>query len=111
MNITTPFTIYGKPIDEQTRCEHYNSALDVIAIKMACCKNYYPCILCHNETAGHTATVWPKEAFDVKAVLCGSCKTEMSINEYFSSNATCPSCGAAFNPSCSKHYHLYFKID
>jgi uncharacterized CHY-type Zn-finger protein len=22
----------------------------------------------------------------------------------------CPNCNASFNPNCSKHYHLYFKI-
>ncbi len=108
---TAAVTIHGKPIDEQTRCVHYHTSLDIIAIKMACCHNYYPCIFCHNETAGHAVTVWPKEAFNTKAVFCGSCKTEMSINEYLGSNAACAFCGASFNPACSNHHHFYFKTD
>ena len=47
--------VLGRPVDEQTRCVHYRTPLDVIAIKFWCCQAYYPCHLCHEETAGHIA--------------------------------------------------------
>ncbi|MBN7816476.1 CHY zinc finger protein [Algoriphagus pacificus] len=103
--------IYGKPIDQQTRCQHWHSELDVIAIKFKCCEKYYPCFSCHEEEADHEPKVWPKSEFDSKAILCGVCGTELSITEYQSSNNTCPNCKAAFNPGCSKHYHLYFDTE
>jgi uncharacterized CHY-type Zn-finger protein len=101
--------VYGKTVDEQTRCEHYHSPLDVIAIKFKCCDRYYPCYQCHEETAGHKAAVWDKIEWDEKAILCGVCKTELTIMEYMNAANQCPHCNAAFNPGCSKHYHLYFK--
>src|SRR5262245_41652795 len=101
--------IKGKPIDYQTRCVHYHTELDVIAIKFKCCGEYYPCIDCHEETAGHPAQPWRKAEFSTKAVLCGRCKTELSIAEYLSSGHQCPNCGGGFNPHCSLHYHLYFE--
>lgn len=100
----------GKPVDEYTRCTHYHSPLDVIAIKFKCCNEYYPCYSCHEETADHEHEVWKENEFDAKAVLCGICKNEMTIYEYFASGNRCPFCHAAFNPNCSKHYHYYFEI-
>lgn len=102
--------IKGKPVDEQTRCEHYHSPLDVIAIKFKCCNTYYPCFYCHEETAGHQAEVWNKNEFDTKAILCGVCQEEMTINEYQHSNYQCPHCSTHFNPRCSNHNHLYFEV-
>lgn len=103
--------IYGKPIDQQTRCQHWHSELDVIAIKFKCCEKYYPCFSCHEEEADHEPKVWPKSEFDSKAILCGVCGTELSISDYQNSNNSCPNCKAAFNPGCSKHYHLYFETE
>mgnify|MGYP003577132421 CR=1 FL=1 len=102
--------VKGPVVDEHTRCIHYHSEKDVIAIKMKCCGDYYPCIKCHNETAAHAAAVWPKKEFDRKAVLCGMCYHEMTINEYLKSHNQCPNCKAPFNPGCSNHYHLYFEM-
>ena len=45
--------IYGKTVDNQTRCQHWHSELDVIAIKFKCCEKYYPCFSCHEEEADH----------------------------------------------------------
>lgn len=103
--------IYGKPVDNQTRCEHWHSALDIIAIKFICCGRYYPCHSCHEETAFHKAEVWPRDKFDEKAVLCGVCGHELTINEYMSCESACPKCASKFNPGCSKHYHLYFETE
>jgi len=103
--------IYGKPVDNQTRCQHWHSTLDIIAIKFNCCEKYYPCFSCHGETADHEPSVWPKEEFSEKAILCGVCGTELSIQEYFDSENTCPNCNSKFNPGCSNHYHLYFETE
>jgi len=102
--------IFGKPIDKQTRCIHWHSSLDIIAIKFKCCDKYFPCYSCHEETAGHEAIVWPKNEFDTKAILCGECGHELSIKDYMGCNNTCPKCASLFNPGCSKHYHLYFEV-
>ena len=102
-------TIKGIQVDEQTRCIHYHSPLDIIAIKFKCCYEYYSCYYCHQEQAGHPARVWSKTEFDSMAVLCGSCKHEMSISLYHECEYTCPFCHAAFNPRCFTHNHLYFE--
>ena len=101
--------VFGRVIDDNTRCEHYHSPVDIIAIKFKCCSKYYPCFQCHKETAGHEAQIWSKDEWDTKAVLCGACKTELTIHEYMRSGNRCPNCQAEFNPNCSKHYHLYFQ--
>jgi uncharacterized CHY-type Zn-finger protein len=103
--------VSGELIDEHTRCVHYHSPLDIIAIRMKCCNQYYSCIECHNETAGHTAEVWPADEMDTKAVLCGACYSEMTIREYLESGNQCPFCQSKFNPACSNHYHLYFSME
>lgn len=97
-------------MDKQTRCKHYNQAMDIIAIKFKCCNQYYPCISCHEEHADHTAQVWPNDEWDTAAILCGACKKELTINDYMACGSTCTSCGASFNPGCSNHYHLYFDM-
>jgi len=102
--------IRGKIIDKETRCVHYQSATDVIAIKFKCCNQYFPCYSCHEESTDHVAATWNPDEFDVKAVLCGVCKTELTINQYLNCNYNCPACNAQFNPYCQKHYHLYFKV-
>lgn len=101
--------IYGNILDDETRCSHYQSSLDVIAIKFKCCGRYYPCYQCHEEAAGHKAQVWEESEWDQTAILCGVCKTELTINEYMHSGNCCPKCNTGFNPKCSTHYHLYFQ--
>jgi len=102
--------VNGKPTDQQTRCVHYHSSLDIVAIKFSCCEAYYCCYYCHEEGADHPARVWPQTAFDQKAVLCGVCKNEMSIAQYKTANYSCPFCNAPFNPKCANHDHLYFEV-
>jgi uncharacterized CHY-type Zn-finger protein len=101
--------VKGIDLDGSTRCRHYRSALDVIAIKMKCCGTYYACIDCHSELARHAASVWPRQEWNQKAVLCGVCGAEMSVTEYLDSTNICPECRAAFNPGCRNHYYLYFE--
>ena len=101
--------VLGPVVDDETRCIHYRSALDVVAIRFACCGEYYPCHLCHAETAGHPARQWPREQREEHAVLCGVCGDELTISEYLAAD-DCPHCGAAFNPGCHLHTHLYFDV-
>ena len=101
--------VKGKVLDDETRCVHYHSSLDIIAIKFKCCDTYYPCFYCHEEIAGHPHQVWKKEELEQKAILCGNCKQELTIAEYKSSLYHCPFCNTAFNPKCGNHDHLYFE--
>src|SRR5436190_6824185 len=95
------YVIYGSPIDIQTRCKHYHSPVDIIAIKFRCCQLYFPCFECHREAADHVAETWPAEQWEHKAVLCGACGHEMSIHEYMKCDNRCPSCQSSFNPNCA----------
>ena len=99
--------VHGPSVDEQTRCVHHHCELDIIAIRFFCCDRYYPCYRCHQETADHPAQTWPQGSGTERAVLCGSCRTELTIDAY-RSTARCPECGAAFNPRCALHHPLYF---
>jgi uncharacterized CHY-type Zn-finger protein len=103
-------TVKGKLFDNQTRCLHYHSDLDIIAIKFKCCNTYYPCYQCHEEEANHAPMVWQKDELETVAILCGVCQTEMTIDAYLDSNAACPHCRSDFNPKCANHYHLYFEL-
>lgn len=100
--------VLGPVVDDETRCVHYRTELDVIAIRFACCGEYYPCHLCHAESAGHPAEQWPVAERDRHAVLCGVCRGELSIAEYLSVDS-CPACDAVFNPGCRLHTHYYFE--
>jgi uncharacterized CHY-type Zn-finger protein len=99
----------GVDVDEETRCRHYDDKRDVIAIKFPCCGTYYPCFECHAEVVDHEAERWPRANFEEAAILCGVCRTELTIEAYLDCGDTCPNCGAAFNPGCRTHHHLYFE--
>ncbi|WP_240948495.1 CHY zinc finger protein [Bacillus sp. RO1] len=101
--------VLGKTVDDHTRCVHYHSDKDIIAIKFHCCGEYYPCYQCHEEHADHPISIWPKEKFHTKAVVCGDCKFEMTIHEYLNSHSICPKCSSLFNSGCENHHHLYFE--
>lgn len=102
--------VLGQVVDAQTRCVHYRTELDIVAIRFACCGDYYPCHLCHAEVAGHPAGLWPIGARDTEAILCGVCGSELSIASYLGATA-CPRCASRFNPGCALHAHLYFEVD
>ena len=100
--------VLGQVVDAQTRCAHYKTVLDVIAIRFYCCGEYYPCHLCHAQVPGqHPAARWPVSEDDARAVLCGVCGHELGIAEYLG-RPDCPCCGARFNPGCKLHTDLYF---
>lgn len=101
--------VRGIDVDAKTRCAHYRTPLDIVAIKMKCCGIYYACKDCHDALAGHAIEVWPRREWDRPAVLCGACGTEMSIRQYLDCRNECPACKARFNPGCRRHYHFYFE--
>lgn len=101
-------TVRGAVVDDQTRCVHYRTELDVVALRFGCCGEFWPCHLCHHEAAGHPAQPWPRSRFNEPCVLCGVCKEEMTVGEY-QAVTRCPHCDAEFNPSCAAHAHLYFE--
>jgi len=120
------YTVRGVDVGPETRCRHYDSELDVIAIRFACCGTFYPCYECHLVAADHEAERWDVDAEgsadradaedesasnrggDTPAVLCGICGTVLTISAYLDSGDRCPSCGAEFNPGCRRHYDRYF---
>ncbi|RWZ58051.1 hypothetical protein EQV77_09705 [Halobacillus fulvus] len=101
--------VYGVKVDQQTRCQHYHSDIDVIAIKFRCCGKFYACHACHEEMEDHAADRWPEEEWDETAIMCGNCRNVLTIREYMDVNS-CPSCEHSFNERCSNHYPLYFSI-
>lgn len=100
--------VVGPVVDDETRCVHYRTPLDVIAIKFACCHEFFPCHLCHAETADHDAVQWPVDERAEQAVLCGVCGHLLTIASYLNADA-CPACAAGFNPGCKPHAALYFQ--
>jgi uncharacterized CHY-type Zn-finger protein len=97
-------------VDSETRCAHYHSARDVVAIRMKCCGGYFACKDCHEALAGHAVQRWPRDEWNEHAVLCGVCGTEMRIRDYLESADACPACNAPFNPGCRAHHHFYFEM-
>ena len=47
--------VHGKTTDDATRCVHYHSQQDIVAIKFKCCGRFYPCFQCHAECETHPA--------------------------------------------------------
>jgi uncharacterized CHY-type Zn-finger protein len=101
--------VFGVSIDPQTRCLHWHSGPDIIAIKFKCCGQWYSCFECHAEVTDHEAGVWPSNAFNEKAILCGACGHQLTINKYLNCGSVCPACKRRFNPGCANHHHLYFE--
>lgn len=101
--------VHGRVIDAQTRCTHYHTKEDIIAMKSKCCQTYYPCYQCHNESVDHPLERWKRSEFDEKAILCGACGTELTIQDYMDNPSFCLSCKNHFNPNCTSHSHIYFE--
>lgn len=101
--------MYGPIVDQETRCIHYQTKKDIMAIKFKCCKKYYPCYKCHEESEDHHIVVWSKEENGEKVILCGVCRTEHTIREYVSM-MHCSVCQSELNERCETHYHLYFEL-
>lgn len=100
-------TVHGA-VDEATRCPHWDGPLDVVAIRCPRCERYHPCYRCHDEAEDHAFEPWPADRRDARAVLCGACRTELTIAAYLAADDACPGCGAGFNPGCADHHDRYF---
>lgn len=99
--------INGLLIDNESRCQHYHTELDIVALKCFECQKYYACYQCHDSLEDHTFRAYPCQLKEDKVLICGVCRHEMTIKEYQEAVA-CPNCHSAFNPACSKHYDIYF---
>ncbi|SCW00834.1 LAFE_0C13036g1_1 [Lachancea fermentati] len=108
--------IRGDLVDEESRCVHWHSPLDVIAIKFKCCKTYYACYTCHQSLESHKVEKYSlKEDNNEHLVICGVCKTTMTFDTYRSNSGderslSCYACHAEFNPGCKLHYSEYFDM-
>lgn len=102
--------VRGVDVGPETRCAHYGSDRDVVAIRFRCCEAFYPCFECHEAVADHPAARWPAGEFDAPAVLCGVCGAELSVADYLGCDHECPACGAGFNPGCAGHHDRYFEV-
>jgi uncharacterized CHY-type Zn-finger protein len=100
----------GVRVDPETRCDHWDDPVDVIALRFGCCETYYPCDACHDAATDHEAAPWPRGRFDEPAVLCGACRTTLTAREYLDGENACPACDAAFNPGCRAHRDRYFEV-
>lgn len=92
----------------ETRCAHYDSERDIVALRFGCCERYYACHRCHVELTDHEGEPWPTNRKNESAAVCGVCETTLSASEYMNTDA-CPECRSPFNPGCADHYHLYFE--
>ena len=99
--------VYGSIIDEQTRCVHYHSNEDIIAIKFRCCGKYYPCYRCHDDHEDHAIIPWGTDEYDAYAILCGVCRRAHTVSEYMNTDR-CLKCSSKFNEGCKHHHHIYF---
>jgi len=103
-------TVRGVAVDSETRCAHYDTDRDVVALRFACCEAYYPCFRCHEAVADHDAERLSVERPE-QAVLCGECGAGLTPREFVTGDDhACPDCGAAFNPGCANHYDRYFAL-
>lgn len=100
--------VRGIKLDAQTRCAHYGSPLDIVAINMKCCATYFACKDCHAALADHLLQPWLRTERQQNAVLCGACAAELTIAAYLESSDRCPACGTPFNPGCREHREDYF---
>ncbi|MFU2164402.1 CHY zinc finger protein [Streptococcus pluranimalium] len=94
----------GIGLDQQSRCCHYHSALDIVSLKCGMCQAYYACYKCHDAMETHSFE--PTRASEPFPVLCGVCLRFLSLSDYKSS--ACPYCQSAFNPNCQRHANIYF---
>lgn len=102
--------MHGVEVDAETRCAHYRTPQDVVAVRFPCCGRFYACHDCHVELEDHEPRPWPRGEFERRAVLCGSCGIRLKVAEYLASPDACPHCGAAFNPRCVDHHPRYFEV-
>lgn len=104
--------VYGQVLDAFTRCSHYHTDLDIVAIRFKCCNKYFPCYQCHDELRNHHTQRWTTSELekDEPVILCGSCQQQLTFSQYIGGGSRCVYCDARFNPKCALHYDLYFDL-
>ncbi|WP_438835700.1 CHY zinc finger protein [Streptococcus pluranimalium] len=58
----------GIVIDDNSRCQHYHSSQNIVALKYADCHSYYACYKCHGAMESHSFKA--TSADEVKPVIC-----------------------------------------
>ncbi|MGT2958360.1 hypothetical protein A9Q68_07465 [Streptococcus bovimastitidis] len=96
---------FGIDLDQESRCRHYHSDLDIATLKCQACQKYYACYQCHDSLEDHPFEPSGKE--EVYPVVCGACKNQLNLASY--QKGFCPYCQKAFNPKCALHKDIYFK--
>lgn len=95
---------FGIDLDQEYRCLHYHTTLDIVGLKCAFCQTYYACYHCHDQLTEHAfVPTGPAEMFPV---MCGHCRKLLSRAEYECGH--CPYCQSPFNPACHRHKDIYF---
>jgi uncharacterized CHY-type Zn-finger protein len=102
--------VRGVAVGPETRCAHYDTDRDVVALRFACCAAFYPCFRCHDAVTDHEAERLSAES-EAAAVLCGVCGAGLTPGEFVDGDHECPACGAEFNPGCADHYERYFAFE
>ena len=110
---TTVMQVVGVGVNThgQSRCAHWHSDLDVLALQSPCCSKFYACATCHDALEDHPLQPWPADTkLSTKVLLCGVCEATFSAGQYLSGDKFCPdpACAAPFNPGCRKHWHVHF---
>lgn len=95
---------FGIALDQEYRCIHYHTVLDIVGLKCARCQVYYACYHCHDTLQDHAFE--PTDHKETYPVICGHCRQLLRRSEY--ECGSCPFCFSPFNPSCHKHQDIYF---
>ena len=84
----TLILVRGKGLSEhsETRCSHWHSPRDVLALAAPCCGgDFFACAQCHDEVTGHVLQPWPSDTpLATHALLCG--KEDVKVIPYFFMN-------------------------
>lgn len=103
--------VLGIGVDGESRCAHWRSSVDVVAMRFKCCGAFYGCAGCHVAVAGHAPERWDvRRDRDEIVAMCGVCGTQYPLKGYLANGDACSTCGADWNPGCRKHRELYFKV-
>ena len=66
-----------------SRCAHWHSELDVLALQAPCCGKFYACASCHDACEDHALEPWPADTpVSQPALMCGVCRHRYSIETY-----------------------------
>ncbi len=71
---------FGIDLDQEYRCLHYHTPLDIVGLKCAFCQTYYACYHCHDQLTDHAFV--PTGHQETSPVICGHCRKLLSLAEY-----------------------------